>query len=104
MKILQMSELNLSSSTIVVDLVNEALGDSVADSVYLQVADISGNITIKGRVSDDSGSYKDVAIIDMKDFTIIDKISADGVYVISGEGLSSFQINGTGKITVKVLA
>lgn len=103
MKILKVYDLTVSTGSYTVDLSKNKLGDSIADSVYIQVID-DCDIAVSGAVTKDVDS-EPLAVICMTDLIVKDSIEEAGIYVIDANALSSLtlEVEGTSEIIIKVL-
>lgn len=84
---------------------NPLIVNSKAVSLKLSVeAEGTLDISVQGKVDRDSSSFFDLAIIDLSDFSKIETITEEGLYVVDVQGIKEIQVvNNDSATAVKVL-
>lgn len=75
----------------------------VTETAYIQVEDasVSTEVTVAGRISQLS-DFSQLALIDMKNFNMVNSITAEGIYLLLSEELQALRVTADGKATITV--
>lgn len=94
------AELNNDSRTVYFG--NGKLGDSVIQSVYVQVLD-DVTVTITGTMNNEETPVP-LAAIAMSDMSKVDSLDDEGIYLVIAEPLTSLTLASSGEVSVIVKA
>lgn len=102
MKIKTLLEAELSNGSRTVYFGNDKVGDSVVQSVYIQVCDdVAVSLTGTTVFGQDEVA---VGAIALADFSKVDSITEEGIYMVVSEPLHSLTLTTSGTVDVVVKA
>lgn len=84
---------------------NPLIVNSKAETIKMSVeSESTVDVTVQGKVDRESGTYFNLAVINLSDFSTAEKITAAGIYAVDAQGIKVMRVVSAGAAgSVKVM-